>query len=135
MASFYDLIFEQLEQKLTEWGQPKYRALQVWQGIYRDLAPGPDAISTIPLGLREKLAAVLSFNSLSARVEARSSDGQTRKYLFRLSDGREIESVLMGYEARRTTCISTQAGCAMGCVFCATGQMGFRRHLTAGEIV
>jgi 23S rRNA (adenine2503-C2)-methyltransferase len=135
MTSFYDLSFEQLEQTLAEWGQPKYRAAQVWQGVYRDLAAGPEAISTIPRALREKLAAELSFNSLATRVEARSNDGQTRKYLFRLADGREIESVLMGYESRRTTCISTQAGCAMGCVFCATGQMGFRRHLTAGEIV
>src|SRR5689334_21732086 len=76
-----------------------------------------------------------TFNSLSRLVGARSSDGQTAKYLFALPDARQIEAVLMGYDKRRTTCISTQAGCAMGCVFCATGQMGFRRHLSAGEIV
>ena len=64
-----------------------------------------------------------------------SSDGETRKTLFRLPDQLAIEAVLMRYERRRTLCISTQAGCAMGCVFCATGQMGFRRHLTSGEIV
>jgi 23S rRNA (adenine2503-C2)-methyltransferase len=135
MYSFFDLSFEQLEQQLTAWGEPKYRALQIWQGVYRDLAAGPGAISTIPRGLRERLGAELSFGSLTRRVEARSSDGQTRKYLFQLAGGREIETVLMGYASRRTTCISTQAGCAMGCVFCATGQMGFRRNLSAGEIV
>ena len=135
MPSFFDLSFDQLEAQLTAWGQPRYRALQIWQAIYRDLATGPEAITTIPRALREQLAAELSFSGLTSKVEARSTDGQTRKILFQLADGREIETVLMGYEARRTLCISTQAGCAMGCVFCATGQMGFRRHLTAGEII
>src|SRR5689334_8308651 len=135
MPSFFDLSFEALEAQLAAWGEPRYRALQIWQAVYRDLAAGPEAVSTIPRVLRERLAAELSFGRLTSKVEARSSDGQTRKILFQLSDGREIETVLMGYEARRTVCISTQAGCAMGCVFCATGQMGFRRHLSAGEIV
>ena len=64
-----------------------------------------------------------------------SSDGYTRKYLLRLHDGTEVESVQMGFPGRYTACLSSQVGCAMGCVFCATGQMGFSRHLTAGEIV
>ncbi|MEM1082835.1 MAG: 23S rRNA (adenine(2503)-C(2))-methyltransferase RlmN [Verrucomicrobiota bacterium] len=64
-----------------------------------------------------------------------SADGWTNKYLLRLEDGAEVESVLMGFPGRFTACLSTQVGCAMGCVFCATGQMGFSRHLTAGEIV
>jgi 23S rRNA (adenine2503-C2)-methyltransferase len=64
-----------------------------------------------------------------------SSDGQTEKTAFRLSDGKQIETVAMRYTQRVTLCISSQAGCAMGCVFCATGQMGFKRHLTSGEIV
>jgi 23S rRNA (adenine2503-C2)-methyltransferase len=135
MKSFFDLTFEQLEALLAQWEQPRYRALQIWQAVYRDLAAGPEAITTIPRALRERLAVELSFSGLTPKVEARSSDGQTRKTLFQLADGREIETVLMGYESRRTACISTQAGCAMGCVFCATGQMGFRRHLSAGEIV
>ncbi len=67
--------------------------------------------------------------------EIRSSDGLTRKFLLRLEDGQVIETVLMGYDGRHTVCVSTQAGCAMGCVFCATGQMGFVRHLRVGEIV
>jgi 23S rRNA (adenine2503-C2)-methyltransferase len=68
-------------------------------------------------------------------AEIASSDGLTRKYLLRLDDAQTVETVLMGYTGRYTVCVSTQAGCAMGCVFCATGQMGFVRHLTAGEIV
>ncbi len=135
MDSFFNLPRAQFDELLTRWGQPRYRASQVWQAVYRDLAASPAEITTIPKSLRDRLAAEFTFSSLTPLVEARSTDGQTRKYLFGLPDGRQIESVLMGYERRRTTCISTQAGCAMGCVFCATGQMGFRRHLTAGEIV
>ena len=67
--------------------------------------------------------------------ETPSADGETRKFLLRLADGQEVESVLMGFKGRYTACLSTQVGCAMGCVFCATGQMGFRRHLTVGEII
>ncbi len=68
-------------------------------------------------------------------AETPSGDGWTNKFLLRLSDGAEVEAVLMGFPGRFTACLSTQVGCAMGCVFCATGQMGFSRHLTAGEIV
>ena len=135
MNSFFNLPHAQFDELLASWGQPRYRASQVWQGLYRDLAATPAEITTIPKSLRDRLAAEFAFGNLTPLVEARSSDGQTRKCLFALPDQRQIESVLMGYERRRTTCISTQAGCAMGCVFCATGQMGFRRHLSAGEIV
>jgi 23S rRNA (adenine2503-C2)-methyltransferase len=72
---------------------------------------------------------------LTVAAEERSADGGTEKRLFRLRDGETIETVLMRYEERNTLCISSQVGCAMGCVFCATGQMGFRRNLTAGEII
>jgi 23S rRNA (adenine2503-C2)-methyltransferase len=135
MLSLFDLTPDQLTQHLETWGEPRYRAQQIWQAIYHDLTTSPDEITTLPKWLREKLQAEFTLGSLSLAAEARSSDGQTRKLLFRLPDGKSIEAVLMGYRRRRTTCISTQAGCAMGCVFCATGQMGFRRHLGAGEIV
>ncbi|OGO46072.1 MAG: 23S rRNA (adenine(2503)-C(2))-methyltransferase [Chloroflexi bacterium RBG_16_63_12] len=135
MQSLLDISLEHLTQRLETWGEPQFRAQQIWQAIYHDLATSPDEITTLPKVLREKLKAEFTLGSLSPAAEARSSDGQTRKRLFRLPDGKSIEAVLMGYEKRRTTCISTQAGCAMGCVFCATGQMGFRRHLRAGEIV
>jgi 23S rRNA (adenine2503-C2)-methyltransferase len=135
MQSLLDISLEHLTQRLETWGEPQFRAQQIWQALYHDLATSPDEITTLPKLLREKLKAEFTLGSLSPAAEARSSDGQTRKRLFRLPDGKSIEAVLMGYEKRRTTCISTQAGCAMGCVFCATGQMGFRRHLRAGEIV
>jgi 23S rRNA (adenine2503-C2)-methyltransferase len=134
MRSIYELTRGAFEEVLAGWGEPRYRVRQVWQGLYRDLAASPDEITTIPKALRQRLASEFRFGSLAPQIEARSTDGQTRKVLFELPDQRQIESVLMGYAARRTACISTQAGCAMGCVFCATGQMGFRRHLTAGEI-
>jgi len=135
MPSFFDLTLDNLTQLVTAWGEPSFRAKQIWQAVYRDLAPSPEEITTLPKPLRERLKAELTFGSLTPMADAKSLDGQTRKLLFRLPDGKSIEAVLMGYRRRRTTCISTQAGCAMGCVFCATGQMGFKRHLSAGEIV
>jgi len=135
MRSIFDLCLPDLTYFVTTHGQPAYRAKQIWQAVYGDLAPTADAITTIPKALREPLGAEFAFNRLVPISEAKSSDQQTRKLLFQLPDGKQIEAVLMGYEKRRTACISTQAGCAMGCVFCATGQMGFLRHLSAGEIV
>jgi len=97
-------------------------------------------MTDLPKPLRQRLAGDLRFSQLTPAINLHSADGGTHKILFRLPDGRQIESVLMGYgrpqtSHRQTTCISTQAGCAMGCVFCATGQMGFDRHLSIGEIV
>ena len=99
-------------------------------------------MTNLPKALRERLAAETRVDPLERVYEQRSSDRQTVKWLFRLHDGLTIETVLMLYDdvsgstrERRTVCISTQAGCAMGCVFCATGQAGLARNLTAGEIV
>jgi 23S rRNA (adenine2503-C2)-methyltransferase len=135
MRSIYDLSREELAKRLAEWGEPAYRAGQVWEWLYVQLAESPAGMKNLPKPLREKLADEFAFGSLSPAAELQSSDGGTRKWLFNLPDGKQIEAVLMQYEKRRTACISTQAGCAMGCVFCATGQMGFERNLTAGEIV
>jgi 23S rRNA (adenine2503-C2)-methyltransferase len=131
----YDLDLEELKTLLIELGEPAYRALQIWQGLYQNLWAAPEEFSNLPKALREKLAAELRWSALVPETILKSKDGETVKTLFRLADDREIEAVLMRYEERRTLCISTQAGCAMGCVFCATGQMGFKRHLTSGEIV
>ncbi len=81
------------------------------------------------------LADKFTFHHLTPKQSLKSHEGETQKTLFSLPDGQGIETVLMQYRERRTLCISTQAGCAMGCVFCATGQMGYRRNLTSGEIV
>jgi 23S rRNA (adenine2503-C2)-methyltransferase len=131
----YDLDMPQLEEILAEWGEPAYRARQIWQGLYQQFWNTPEQFSALPLGLRQKLEDAFTFSHLDLETVLFSIDGETRKILFRLPDKQPLEAVLMRYEKRKTLCISTQAGCAMGCVFCATGQMGFRRHLSSGEIV
>ncbi len=131
----YDLDLPALTSLIESWGQPAYRARQVWQGLYRHFWNDPAQFTDLPSSLRMKLAESLRFDALLADTFIESTDRQTRKTLFLLHDGNVIEAVLMRYDKRRTLCISSQAGCAMGCVFCATGQMGFKRHLTSGEIV
>jgi len=131
----YDLDLADLRAQFDTWEEPAYRALQVWQGLYQQLWGAPEDFSSLPAALRQKLAANFRFSGLESVVDLESKDGETAKSLFNLDDGNAIETVLMRYNERRTLCISTQAGCAMGCVFCATGQMGFKRHLSSGEIV
>ncbi len=114
-------------------GEPRYRLDQVWQGLYTQLA-APADMSNVPKALRERLAAALP-TSLTQVVRRVSDNGDTVKYLWELHDGSRIETVLMVYPDRVTVCVSSQAGCAMACGFCATGQAGFTRHLTVGEIV
>jgi len=130
-----DLSLDELQNLFAAWGEPAYRAKQVWSRLYQKLAASFDEMSELPKALRQRMAAESVIGRLAPVVEQRSSDKQTRKVLFALPDGAQVESVLMGYERRRTTCISTQAGCGMGCSFCATGQGGLQRNLTAGEIV
>ena len=149
----YDLDIDKLTNLLKEWNEPPYRAKQIWQGLYQHLYSTPAQFSNLPKPLREKLAEHFTFSPFKIKLYLDSSDGSTRKTLFELPDHNLIEAVLMRYgdpadnpqitssptgrgaKNRRTLCISTQAGCAMGCVFCATGQMGFKRHLSSGEIV
>src|SRR5690606_16386993 len=114
-------------------GQPRYRVDQVWQGLYDQLAE-PDELTTLPKALRGALAEQLPA-ALTAVTESVSNNGDTVKFLWELEGGSRIETVLMLYRDRATVCISSQAGCAMACGFCATGQAGFTRHLTTGEIV
>ena len=131
----YDLDLPALTDLVRTWGEPAYRAKQIWQGLYKNIWVSSDEFSNLPKSLREKMDANLRFDVLSPTLKLDSTDGQTRKTLLKLPDGRQIEAVLMRYDRRRTLCISTQVGCAMGCTFCATGQMGFSRHLSSGEIV
>ena len=131
VPSPFDLSLDELAGLLD--GEPSFRARQVWDGLHRR-GLLPEEMTDLPLGLRERLAEALP-PGLTA-VACRSSDeGSTQKWLWRLADGSQVESVLMRYEDRVTVCVSSQAGCAMGCTFCATGQGGFERHLTTGEIV
>ena len=131
----FDLNLQELVAVLQEWHQPSYRAAQIWRGIYQSFWQKPEDFTTLPGVLRDRLMAEFSFSSLSPAKSVKSKDGETTKVLFQLPDKHAIETVLMLYDERRTLCISTQAGCAMGCVFCATGQMGFKRNLSSGEIV
>ena len=131
----YDLDLPSLEALLATWGQPRAHARLVWDWLYRRLATEFDQMTTLPPSLRERLVAetMLPIPHVLARQEA--PDGETRKDLLQLADSRQVEVVLLRYRQRRSACISTQVGCACGCPFCATGQMGFVRHLTTGEIV
>ena len=112
---------------------PSYRADQLREWLY--VTPVLDArdMTNLPTALREQLSAGLW--PFEVELEQTADGGTTRKWLFRAPDGAAIESVLMGYPNRATLCISSQAGCALGCTFCATGQFGFERHLEPGEIV
>jgi 23S rRNA (adenine2503-C2)-methyltransferase len=135
------LTLPELQQWLVERGEPAFRAKQLYQWIYQQLAIDFDAMSNLPKALRARLAAEATIGPVVVRSELHSKDDRTRKILLELADGKLIESVLMlypplgEYSARATVCVSSQAGCAFGCTFCATGQMGFERHLSAGEIV
>ena len=131
----YDLDLAELSSVMESLGQPAYRAGQVWQGLYRHFWRSPDEFTNLPASLRERLSGTFQFTGLTPLQTLQSTDGDTLKTLFALQDGRAIEAVRMLYDERRTLCISTQAGCAMGCVFCATGQMGFKRNLSSGEMV
>lgn len=133
-VNLYDLSLEGLAGLLAAWGEPRFRASQVREWLYDKRVSSFDEMRNLPKKLRDRLQAETTLGVLALVSEQASYDG-TLKRLYRLPDGQMIESVLMPYDDdRRTACISTQAGCAMGCVFCATGQMGFARHLTAGEI-
>ena len=135
-TALLDLSKSQLIDYLTDLGQPAFRANQLWQWLYQKHADHFEAMTNLPKTLRVELTQTSRIVPLEPAMQLASSDGYTQKTLFALPDGAEIEAVLMGYEdGRQTLCISTQAGCAMDCPFCATGQMGFRRNLSAGEIV
>jgi len=131
----YDLKYQDFKNALQGFGQPGYRADQVWTAIYKSFISAPEEISTLPKSFREELRNAFSFNAFTPIKKLKSADGMTVKTLFLLHDGNPIEAVLMYYENRRTLCISSQSGCGIGCTFCATGQMGFHRNLTSGEII
>ncbi|MEO1058122.1 MAG: 23S rRNA (adenine(2503)-C(2))-methyltransferase RlmN [Actinomycetota bacterium] len=112
---------------------PRYRIDQLWTGLYEQLRP-IEEISTLPAAMRTELANELQ-TELTAVTESVSDGGDTVKFLWEIAGGARVETVLMVYRDRATVCVSSQAGCAMACGFCATGQAGFTRHLTTGEIV
>ena len=131
MATRYDVTRDQLATLLD--GTPRYRVDQVWNGLYTRLGE-PSEWTDLPKAMREALGEQLP-TALHPVTESVSDRGDTVKFLWELEGGSRVETVLMLYRDRATVCISSQAGCAMACGFCATGQAGFTRHLTVGEIV
>ena len=152
MVDLLSLSRSELELLVQSWGEPRYRADQVWHWLYRRLAPSPRAMTSLPVALRERLSAEAVIGGLEPIRCLEAEDGQARKVLLRLADGQAVEAVLMQYGLadegadgdsagdrryggeRHTVCASSQVGCAIGCAFCATGQRGWVRDLTAGEI-
>ncbi len=123
-----------LETTLAAAGEPAYRGRQVWEWSARG-APGYEAMTNLPLRLRQELDRAVPFSTLAVETQRESRDG-TLKTLFYTTDGHPVEAVLMPYrDGRRSLCLSSQSGCPLTCTFCATGQMAFGRNLTASEIL
>ncbi|MBI2958158.1 MAG: 23S rRNA (adenine(2503)-C(2))-methyltransferase RlmN [Chloroflexi bacterium] len=134
-----DLSLDELSALFKAWGEPQFHAVQVWRWLHLSSVTSFDEMSDLPARIRQELAENSVLNSLLPVHVQSSVDRETEKVLFRLRDGKNIEAVSMRQPRRRggrhTVCVSTQAGCPVGCAFCATGQQGFRRNLSAGEIV
>jgi len=133
--SLLEFELPELVAYLKELGEPAFRARQIWDWIYKRYAADFACMTNLPADLRRRLDQVATLTPLSVATEVVSLARDTLKVLFTLHDGQTIEAVLMLYDERRTLCISSQAGCAMGCTFCATAQGGLARNLTPGEIV
>jgi 23S rRNA (adenine2503-C2)-methyltransferase len=131
----YDLTRAALGELVAAWGFPAGHARRLWKYLYRESVTTFEQMKELPPRLRARLSGDASLTYLHVENEATSHDGLTRKYLLGLAGSEPIETVLMQCRGRATACVSSQAGCALGCVFCATGQMGFARNLTTGEIV
>ncbi len=139
--SLLGLFPDELASLLGALGQPRYRARQLFHWMHRRGVFDLTAMTDLPAALRARLGEEWVVSGSEVVRELRSTDGLTSKSLLRLHDGQDVEVVAMNTRpfgepgGRKTICVSTQAGCAMGCVFCVTGQFGFARHLEAGEIV
>jgi 23S rRNA (adenine2503-C2)-methyltransferase len=129
-----DLSPSEIVELATGLGEKPYRARQILNRVYKHYAWTWDEMPELPAGLRGRLAAALPVHGLEEKHLQVSADG-TSKGLFRLLDGKTVEAALMPQRGRATVCVSSQVGCNVGCPFCATGQQGYERNLTAGEIV
>ena len=134
-SNLFDLDFEELNEIIQGWNEPGYRTQQIWQGIFQKFWNNFEEFTALSLPLRKRLDQHFIIGGLNPEKDLQSNDRSTRKILYRLQDKAAIETVLMGYPDRNTVCISSQVGCGMGCNFCATGNMGFIRNLSRGEIV
>ncbi len=134
MINLKDLQREEIEQLLISMGQPKFRGKQIFGWLYKNI-DNFDEMTNLPVSLRGELVKVCHMGILKPELIQVSKIDGTRKYLFTLEDGNAIESVLMKYKYGNSICISSQAGCRMGCTFCASGINGLQRNLTAGEMI
>ncbi len=134
-VNLYDLSYNQTDELINKLGGSRYHTDLIWEKLYREQVTAVSGITGMRSELHDALTQQTRITPLKTHIALDSSDGHTRKFLLELVDGHTIETVLMQFKGRWTACVSTQVGCAMGCVFCATGQMGFTRHLTPGEIV
>jgi len=135
LRELHGLTEEEMVRFVTEdLGERRFRALQIFHWIHQRGATSFDAMTDLSKELRQRLSEVATLRSLEKDLEQRSVDG-TIKYRFRTADGKRIEAVYMPAEDRKTLCVSTQAGCAMGCTFCMTATMGLQRNLSPAEIV
>ena len=143
MTDLYRLLPEEMEKLVMDMGQPRYRADQILYPLYYKFPKNIIELKQLPTAMRDKLIADgYTIGSATETHRVVSDDGDTTKLLLNLTDGTPVETVLIQYEPtkigghpRSTICVSTQVGCAMGCIFCATGQMGFERNLKAEEII
>jgi len=131
--NLFELTLAELETRLAEWGQPRYRAEQIFSRAYRKGTDDFQQITNLPAGLRQRLGE--HFSLALPQVVQKQKDREAEKYVFRLEDGLIVESVHIKGREGDTFCLSTQVGCDLSCRFCASGQMPFRRNLSAGEIV
>ncbi len=129
------MTLEQMGFFIESIGQPKYRSAQLFNWIYKRTVQSFDEMTNFSKSLRQQLDNLAEIGYVSVEKQMISADGQTTKFLFKLKDNLCVESVFMIEGKRRTVCLSSQVGCALGCSFCATGKMGFQRNLSAGEIV
>jgi 23S rRNA (adenine2503-C2)-methyltransferase len=134
-ATLKGMTLPELENFVAGLGWEKYRARQIFKWLYNKQVDDFSKMSDIPKDYREKLSEVADINELKLSTFEKSNCDGTIKFLFELKDGKKIESVLIPDDSRLTLCVSTQVGCPIDCKFCATGAMGFKRNLTAGEIV
>ena len=128
-----ELSLKQLQEAVLEMGEKAFRAKQIWEWLWKKCARSFDDMTSLPIALRTQLYEKFSFETTFVDAELKSAD-KTAKLRFLLHDGQKIEGVIIPSLSRTTACISTQAGCPLGCGFCATGKFGFNRNLSTGEI-
>ncbi|MBF0442561.1 MAG: 23S rRNA (adenine(2503)-C(2))-methyltransferase RlmN, partial [Oligoflexales bacterium] len=135
MKHFLSLSLMDFKSLISGWGQPEYRAAQIYDWIYKKGALSPSGMSNLPGSLRERLKSDLDFNLPSVEKEISSAEDNSTKILFKNAAGDFFESVIIRHKDRTTLCVSTQIGCRLGCRFCLTGNMGFKGNLGVHEIL